>query len=248
MIDAYERKARVYPALLVGLPCALFGIVIGVTETAWWPTVVGAALASGFYVAAAQIGRTLGKNKEKELYDLWGGKPTTHLLRHCGPVNPVRLARIHGQLEALIRTSMPTAQDEVADSVGADAVYESAVDAIRVRARDHRQFPLLFKELCNYGFRRNLWALRPWGLGIALIVASLAGASLGLDAAGYTDVPNGGVIFVLLTSLGMAFGWGVLINPRWVEQTAIAYAEQMLDAVEHLAAMAEGDGKAPSTR
>lgn len=114
-MDTYERKARVFPAWVVGLPCALFGIVIRVTETAWWPTIAGAVVGSGFFMVAAQIGRYRGKKREPELFDAWGGKPTTRLLRHTGPMNPVSLARIQGQLEALTGILMPTAQDEAAD-------------------------------------------------------------------------------------------------------------------------------------
>lgn len=243
MIDPYERKARVYPALVVGLPCALLGIAIGVTETAWWPTISGAVVGSGFFVVAAQIGRHTGKKKEAQLFESWGGKPTTRLLRHAAGVNPVRLDRIHGQLEALTGMSMPTADAESADPSRADDVYETVVGVLRDRTRNPRKFPLVFKELCNYGFRRNLWGLRPWGVTINLAVAILSAVWLWIGAEDIVAIREGGATFVLLASLGMAIAWWVLVTPRWVEQTAIAYAERMMDAVEHLTAGTDEEGE-----
>jgi len=49
------------------------------------------------------------------------------------------------------------------------------------------------------------------------------------------DIRESGLIFELLTSLGMLLAWVVLVTPRWVEQTATAYAERLVDAVEQLA-------------
>lgn len=195
---------------------------------------MGTVLGSGFYTLAAQIGRHSGKQKEKSLFDTWGGKPTTQLLRHRGPVNVVRLSRIHRQLEALTNLSMPALQEEVANPSSADAVDETAIDVLRDRTRDRKVFPLVFQELCHYGFRRNVWGLRPWGIGIAAVVMTFAGISLGLGAAQY-DVPRSGAVFVLLTGIAMVWVWSVVVTPRWVEQTAIAYAERLLDAVENLA-------------
>lgn len=242
MIDPYERKARVYPALVVGLPCALLGIAIGVTEATWWPTIVGAVVGSGFFVVAAQVGRHAGKKKEPRLFELWGGKPTTRLLRHAAGVNPVRLERIHDQLEDLTGVSMPTADDESADPIGADDVYETAVDVLRDRTRNPSQFPLVFKELCNYGLRRNLWGLRPWGMAISFVVAVLSMVWLWLGIRGIAATRQGGAPFVLLTSVGMTLAWAVLVTPPWVEQTAIAYAERMMDAIEHLTAGTDEEG------
>lgn len=242
MIDPYERKARVYPALVVALPCTLLGIAIGLTEAAWWSSMVGGVVGSGFFVITAQVGRHAGKRKEAQLFESWGGKPTTRLLRHAGGINPVRLERIHDQLEDLTGISLPRADDESADPARADDIYETAMDVLRDLTRSPEQFPLVFKELCNYGFRRNLWGLRPWGVATSLVGISLSAVWLWLGSRGILATRQGAATLVLLASVAMTLAWSVLVTPRWVEQTAVAYAERMLDAVGHLASSREKSG------
>jgi hypothetical protein len=48
----------------------------------------------------AQIGRDLGKKKEPSLYEDWGGKTTTRLLRHREAKNKLTLARRHKKLHS----------------------------------------------------------------------------------------------------------------------------------------------------
>jgi hypothetical protein len=104
----------------------------------------------------SQVGRHLGKLKEKELFRLWGGPPTTKLLRHRHAPNHVRLARLHSDLQQLTGLTFPTSEAEAANPGDADSVYEAAVDYLRNETRDPGRFALVFDELCNYGFRRNL--------------------------------------------------------------------------------------------
>src|SRR5687767_10179355 len=80
--DPYERKARVYPGLLVVLP-----ILVAVAAT--WGTkhplitgVVGLLVSCGVVYALASLVRDLGKAKQEELVRAWGGMPTTWMLRH----------------------------------------------------------------------------------------------------------------------------------------------------------------------
>jgi hypothetical protein len=245
MTDVYERKARLYPALLVALPIALFGVVIGITQTSWWPTASGVVVGSGFYVVAAQIGRHRGKAKELDLFSTWGGKPTTILLRHRGPTNAVRLARLHSQVEKITGLAIPSQQQESADPDMADAVYATVVDVLRDRTRDAGDFPLVFKELCNYGYRRNMWGLRPWGIAVSAFVGVLATGTICLDVwAHLIDIDEAGLILVLVASLVMTGLWALLVSPQWVRQTACAYADRLIDGVERLSSK---DGTAKSS-
>ena len=42
--------------------------------------------------------------------------------------------------------------------------------SLREATRDTSRFPLVFAENANYGFRRNLWGLRPIGTGVAVVL------------------------------------------------------------------------------
>jgi hypothetical protein len=50
------------------------------------------------------------------------------------------------------------------------------VRVLRERTRDRKRFRLVFEEVANYGFRRNLWGHR--SLGITATVVSLVAASV----------------------------------------------------------------------
>ncbi len=98
MLDQYTVRARLLPALLVALPA-------GVATLAWfpdgilgWGPVWGLVAWSGGTLLLAQLGRDAGKRKEPRLFELWGGKPTTRMLRHAGGANLVTLRRRHGKL------------------------------------------------------------------------------------------------------------------------------------------------------
>ena len=74
------------------------------------------------------------------------------------------------QVEEWIGYPLPTQQEEEACPAWADTKYEEAVTALREATRDTSRFPLVFAENANYGFRRNLWGLRPIGTTIAVLL------------------------------------------------------------------------------
>lgn len=176
--DEYERRARVYPALLAAAPLSITGVVLGITSPEWWSAVASVAVASGFWFLAAQVGRSPGKRLERGLWSSWGGPPTTILLRHRDNPNRVHLVKVHERIAAIAGVPMPTANEEAGDPIEADQKYDAATRALIAKTRDSSRFALLFKENINYGFRRNMLGLRPWG-----IAASAAAAGLTILAA-----------------------------------------------------------------
>lgn len=234
-MDTYARRARFYPALLVVSPVSLLVVALFPFAPQWWSKLGALLTASGLPFLALQFGRQAGKRKEPELFIRWGGKPTTILLRHRGNPNPVALARRHHQLEAILGVGLPSPEDEEADPAGADAAYDSAVEALRERTRDQERFPLVFEELCGYGFRRNLWGHRP--LGIALSIAGFLGA-MGALLVGLTTglsilapaVASAAFIDALIIAI-----WLRMVTPEWVGQAAFAYAERLIASAELLA-------------
>lgn len=178
MLDAYTRRARLAPAFLVVLP-------IGLTFAAWfsntalgWSLLAGLLTTCGFTLLLAEIGRDQGKRREQDLARRWGGLPTLRLLRHRdGLGNPETRRRYHAHLQQLLpAVTIPTAEEELADPTGADRVYESCVDHLREKTRDTKRFPLVFQENMSYGFRRNLWAMKP--AGVTLAIFGLLGGAL----------------------------------------------------------------------
>jgi hypothetical protein len=79
--DEYTRKARLAPALFVTLPIFLAAISFFPDQISL--TIVPSLLVCfGVMRFMSQIARDRGKAIEPDLYESWGGTPTTNLLRH----------------------------------------------------------------------------------------------------------------------------------------------------------------------
>lgn len=232
--DEYERKARVYPALLTVAPMSITAVVFGITSAKWWQTVASLAVASGFWFLAAQVGRTPGKRLEPELWKTWGGAPTTILLRHRDAPNPVRLDQLHRQIAAVTGLLLPSAAEEAADQVAADHVYDAVTKSLIGKTRDENRFRLLFKENMNYGFRRNTLGLRPWGMAACIGAFGLTLLVLITDEPSFLKAQNSVAVTLIFLDLVGLIAWWRLVTPEWVKQPAFAYAERLLEAVTSL--------------
>jgi hypothetical protein len=228
--DIYTLRARLQPALLVLLPLAL-------TAIAWTPLdklLIGSAWTllgmTGFTFLLAQVARDSGKKLEPELWRSWGGAPTTIRLRHSTAPNRVLLARYRAALEEILGSRLPNELEERDSLEAADAVYEAATAALRTRTRDEKAYPLVFKELVNYGFRRNLLGMRPAGVLLSLIgIAAACAAAFAADAQFHVVAP------CVLLNILMFVWWSFRINADWVKPCAFAYADRLLEASENIA-------------
>lgn len=233
-LDQYTVRARLLPALIVALPPCIATLVWFPDGLHGWGAVWALIVWSGGTFLLAEIGRDAGKRKEPRLFQLWGGKPTTRLLRHEGAINRVLLTRRHAKLAALMGIAVPTAAVEAADSDAADEVYEACVAFLRDNTRDRKQFDLIFKENCSYGFRRNLWGMKAVGSTLALL-GLVAVAVIPLVDSLARVGPRLEIIAVVgAVNLALLFGWLFVITPAWVRIPAEAYAERLLEACERL--------------
>jgi hypothetical protein len=234
LLDLYTVRARLLPALIAALP-------LGIATLAWFPTGIlgwGAVWAlivwSGGTVLLAEVGRDAGKRKEPGLFASWRGKPTTRLLRHHGAANRPLLARRHARLAALTGIVAPTAEAEAADPRAADETYEAWCTSLRDRTRDRKQFDLIFAENCSYGFRRNLWGMKPVGTVLAVAGLAAVAAVPWLDPSARAAPRIGAVVVTGAINALLLLGWLLVIRPAWVRGPAEAYAERLLEACERL--------------
>jgi hypothetical protein len=234
-MDTYTRRARLYPVYLLFLPVALPIVALSWAPTSWWGRLVGLAVACGVPLLAAQFGLAAGKRKEPALYAAWGGPPTTTMLRHRTSSNPVALARRHDLISRAAGIRLPSAAEEAADQQHADAAYETAVAVMRERTRKADEFPLVLDELCNYGFRRNLWGHRTLGIALAAMGALIAFGAAAFGVVGVIRVSIPTALAVGLVDAAGAFVWARMLTEDWVRQAAEAYAERLLASAELLA-------------
>lgn len=230
VLDKYERKARLAPAMLTVLPIAVLVAVIA--TTAGFPAlaaVAAAAIEFGVPVAMSNYTRSAGKAIEARLWASWGGPPTTARLRHRDSENEFELAAIHAKLQQLVpEVVLPSREDERISPDEADRRFDASVKAAIPRLRDNPVGRLLFEENCAYGFWRNSLALRPVALGLA-VLGGITTAAVALVAARSGD-PFGLAVVGTVAEAAVWLYWRSL-GPTTVKRAAAAYAAAFTGAV-----------------
>ncbi|MEK7874780.1 MAG: hypothetical protein AAB325_01160, partial [Pseudomonadota bacterium] len=97
--------------------------------------------------------------------------------------------------------------------------------------RDTKKYGLLFQENVSYGYRRNVWGLRPIGISICAVCCVIVGAymfqlyqteaQVGAEAAA-----------ALVFDLILLVLWLFRFSADWVRIPADAYAERLAETVE----------------
>ncbi len=233
--DTYNLRARLAPSVIVFLPM-MFAVASWWPGEAKWPGVLagmGTSLALGTLLS--QLGRDLGKEKQRKLFERWGGTPTTQLLSRIQGVytefTPV-LPDCHEALRKLrpdLRIPR-TAEEEASDFAASTAVYVSCTDALRELSRDKSKYPLVFEENVNFGFRRNLWAMKPAAVVIA--TGSAAACFLKLWNQMLSQAPPYAPAFFAAVCVALLLIWCIRITPTWVRTAAFAYAERLVGICE----------------
>ena len=233
--DSYTFEARLLPVFIVGLPVGFAVIAFSPLKFLGWGILTGFIASSGISVLLAQMGRDMGKNKEIHLFESWGGMPTTLTLRYrSSTLNQITLKRYHEKLANLVTgTHAPTADEEVKELSNTDQIYKAWVDYLRTKTRDRTKFQLVFEENKSYGFRRNLWGMKPLGLMIT-ITALVAMIGLVVFQWHIYDLIRPITTVVLLIIGCFLFSWIFWFNPAWVRVTADAYAKQLVESCDQL--------------
>ncbi len=235
VMDSYDRKARLYPALLLVAPAVTTGAAVLGTTISVLQALGAAVVAGGGAFLMSQLARDAGKEREAALLDRWGGLPSVAILRHRDRrLDPVTKARYHAQLAILVEgTKAPTVADEEADADAADRVYTAWSNYVRVSTRDRKRYSLIFNENVNYGFRRNVWGLRPVGILTCAVCCLVAGARL-YQLYKTTGVVNERIAGALVLALVFLALWMFRFSAEWVRVPAYAYAERLAESVETL--------------
>lgn len=244
--DEYRLNARLRPAFILLLPAAIaLGLAIVSFSRGWAlllrtasGTILAVATNIGLMIALEQFVRGEGKRKEVDLWAGWDGPPTTRMLRHRETElsTPVQRRRLHDKLKELLPTvQLPTKAKENKDPKAADDVYEECVRYLRVATRDEKKFPLILKENIQYGFARNVWALRSIGVTAAgastIFTAWLTWSAWVRDDSLWVVDGIGVALEVMLFAW-----WAFKVTPDWVFVPARAYADRLFEACGSLKA------------
>jgi hypothetical protein len=134
-----------------------------------------------------------------------------------------------------LNETAPTAAQEQADPAAADGFYKRSGDWLRENTRNAKKFPLVLNENINYGFHRNLLALRTPGFYLNAMIVILCGVVL------YLRFPidlmrrfDQALITVIGIAVLHAFYLAFFVNEERVFQAARLYARQLLLSIETL--------------
>lgn len=228
LLDPYSRPARFYPAMVALAPAAVTLAAAAPSVLGWMKASIGAGGVAGLLGFLVHLARSEGKKVEERLKKSTGGPLTAQYLRHRdGRIDAVTKVRYHSFLESKIGTRFPTPAQEDADPTYADQVYDSGVRFLIDYTRDQKRYPLVFKELVNYGYRRNLRGLR----GVALVAAIpcfLAPSVMIALGQGDTSLLATAAGFAVLEAAAM-LAW---VNDEWVLGAAHDYALRLLEVCE----------------
>lgn len=238
LFDAYSRKARLYPGLLVVLPVLPYLLLqlpilpAADQRPSWfsllWPVVITA----GLPFLLTNVVRSRGKSAQKRLLIVWDGFPTTQALRHRDPGSPQRREHRHRRLEKLLSVDLPTAAEEAQDPAAADGRYDLAVDQLitRVRAQGEN-FPLVQEENAQYGFRRNLLGVKSYALAVLTVCLVLDILLISGILPG--EMPSrvwSGLVFAI--HVAALLGWLAQVRSVWVHEAADDYTTRLFAALD----------------
>lgn len=227
MLDAYNRHARLAPALLTLLP--LTGL-LGLLE--WSLASLSRAapviVAAGLHVLAVHVVSDLGRAKQATLWRDWDGPPTTHMLRWREATNVSALEQRHREVARVTGQPLPTQSEEASDPLAADLRYEAAASRLLEAARGSG-FELVATQNAAYGFRRNMLGCRSWAIGCS-VIAVLSVMVCGILGKTEWPVVSGFSIAVTIWTVSLR----LMVNPTFVRRAADRYAEALLGAVHRL--------------
>lgn len=235
MIDNYSLKARVYPMVILFFPIVIIGIFYSIQFQAVMLLLSSLGIVGALMYLFSQVGRDLGKSKEAELWKMWGGAPTTQIIRLSNNLLDTHTkGRYRQKLQVLCPVPfVPDANTENDNSETADEVYRAWAKYLISKTRDVKTFGLLLKDNTSYGFRRNLWGLKRYA--ILLTLCLIAGNYIFWKLRSHLYNPLAypeNFIFSEAALFAVLIFWTVKVTSDWIRIPAFSYAERLYESLE----------------
>lgn len=236
MFDNYTLKARYFPVIIFLFPIVVLGVFYSLHFDSILHFLISLGVVGALTYLFSQLGRDQGKIKEPALWKSWGGMPSIQLLRlRDSYFDKHTKQRYHQKLQIVCPvTSVPDTGMENNDPQAADDVYHTWTKYLISQSRDNKKFSLLYKENVSYGFRRNLWGLRPLALSfsICLLIANYLFFALTLNNYNPVAYPNS-FIYSSLSLLLVILFWLFVVTKQWVRLVAFSYAERLCECCDN---------------
>lgn len=242
--NEYERKARLYPALILLTPLTVTALVIISDKLSGVNAIGTGVVVSGGAFLLAQLARDAGKKGEKDLFVQWGGLPSVAILRHRDTrIDSITKARYHQKLAKLVKgTKAPSVKNEEANPTATDEVYTAWSNYLRVNSRDTNKYSLLFQENINYGFRRNIWGMRLFGILLSAIPSVISAVFIYQQYRVSAKLSNE-LIAAFIFSIIFLGLWIFCFTSQWVRVPADAYAERLAEIADNIGTESQNEKK-----
>ena len=218
--DSYERKARLFPALIVVLPIIVLTMSLNLPHEGWpAKLLVTGGAGSALVVALAHMASAAGNRFGDAYWKRLGGLPTVRWLRAADAAHSSQQKhQWYAAIKRLTGLDIPAAI--TAQPHEEDAIISDAIRQLRNQVRGKATAKMVDKHNEEYGFARNLAGLR-W----VMLASSLLGAVGCAVAWKYDHGSVLGCVFngCLLLYATVMFFW----LPKYVERAGERYAESL---------------------
>ena len=231
--DAYTLKARVFPALVAGLPTLALLVVIVPWNHLGLPHITAAVAALVLLFAFADVARRTGKHVQAKLRT---GATPEQWRRDNPDLAEAAKDRYRAFIAKKLKLPPPSAEDERTNPARARDFYLAAGNWLRENTRDTRAFPILFGENVTYGFRRNLFGLKVIALACNVVVAAICGCILHLCPSYFASLPQLAEKMVVVLAVVFLHSVYLLLaaNTASVREASRAYGRQLILCCETL--------------
>lgn len=239
--DHYTINARFLPAFFSILPFVL-------TMLAWCPsakTIMGSSLtvliSFGVMTFISTFISNLGNKVQDKLFLIWGGAPTTIILRHAdGLLDKYTKQRYHKWIDEKVDSlSLPVVEDEIKEPLDADMKYQSATNFLREFTRDKKKHPAVYRDNVSYGFSRNLLAIRYFGLLVSFMCVVMNSYLVWLANSIESAVGGKMIISDYFFGIGAGFvsiiflaAFCFIVNNDFVKVRGFRYARTLFESCE----------------
>ncbi|WP_283183463.1 hypothetical protein [Pseudomonas svalbardensis] len=231
--DTYSLKARVFPALIAGLPTLTLLFIIVPWDHLDLSHVIAVAMGAVLLFAFADMARHRGKKVQEKLGT---GETPDQWHRDNPDVPEGSKDRYREFVAAQLNQSAPTVEDEKLRPQHANDFYRSANAWLREESRDHSTFNLLFSENITYGFRRNLLGLKTTALFCNSVVLILCVGILYFGPSYFASLPKiDEKIIIVITSVVLHSAYMMAaVHAAVVREASRAYGRQLILSCETL--------------
>jgi len=220
--DRYERKTRLLPGLLPAAAPALTAGAVLQQFAAWYAT-ASSALVVEFLAAIVlgQFARARGRRVEEVLWKAWGGPPTTRWLRpwddSCSEQQKVKW---RGAIKRRTGLSLPASVPDGGSQEDVDRLNADAIRQLRHVLRGKPEAAMLATHNEEYGFARNLSAVRWYWVAISVTCLVGCGIAFAFGMRPYLGLAMAGAFSVASIVIAREL-------PDYVKRCADRYAESL---------------------